>query len=241
MASNDEAAITRIMPQDSNAEQAVVGAMIMDREAIAIASDIITEDDFYGKQYGTVFAALVELNNDGKPVDVVTLQDKLREKGVSSTINSTEFIMSLVNAVPTSANVKHYADIVAKKALLRRMIRVNEDIANKCYADQEAVEDILAEAEKKVYNVVQQRATEDIKPIRESVMEVLDAIGVASRTKGNVTGLETGFLDLDYMTAGLHPAELILIAARPAMGKTAFVLNIAEHIAFRLKDRKSVV
>ena len=236
MASNDEAAITRIMPQDSNAEQAVVGAMIMDREAIAIASDIITDDDFYGKQYGTVFAALVELNNDGKPVDVVTLQDKLREKGVSSTINSTEFIMSLVNAVPTSANVKHYADIVAKKALLRRMIRVNEDIANKCYADQEAVEDILVEAEKKVYDVVQQRATEDIKPIRESVMEVLDAIGVASRTKGNVTGLETGFLDLDYMTAGLHPAELILIAARPAMGKTAFVLNIAEHIAFRLKE-----
>lgn len=236
MASNDEAVISRIMPHDTGAEQAVIGAMIMDRDAIIVASDLLTADSFYGKQYGTMFTALVELNNEGKPVDVVTLQDKLKEMSVAASINSTEFIMSLINAVPTSANVKHYAEIVAKKAILRNMIHATENIANKCYADQDAVEDILFDAEKGVAEVVNQRTTDEIVPINQIVMDVLDNIEAASKTNGNVTGLETGFLDLDYKTAGFHPSELILIAARPAMGKTAFVLNIAEHIAFRLKE-----
>ncbi len=233
MAALEEALLKRVLPHSIEAEQSVIGSMIMDREAITVASEIITGDDFYGKQYGVLFDAMVELNDEGKPVDLVTLQDRLKEKDVPAEVSSLEFIRDLITAVPTSANIKYYANIVAEKATLRKLIRLNEDIANTCYAGKENLEVILEDTEKRVFELVQRRNTGEFVPIRQVVMNAMDKIEKASRNKGNVTGIATGFIDLDYRTAGMQPSDLVLIAARPSMGKTAFVLNIAQYVAFR--------
>ena len=176
---------------------------------------------------------MVELNDEGKPVDLVTLQDRLKEKDVPPEVSSLEFIRDLITAVPTSANIKHYANIVAEKATLRRLIRINEEIANTCYVGKESLEDILSDTEKRIFDLVQRRNTGEFVPIRQIVMNAMDSIEKASHNKGNVTGVATGFLDLDYRTAGMQPSDLILVAARPSMGKTAFVLNIAQYVAFK--------
>lgn len=229
----EEALLKRILPHSMEAEQSVIGSMIMDREAIIVASEIVLGDDFYNKQYGVVFDTMVELNDEGKPVDLVTLQDRLKEKDVPPEVSSLEFIRDLITAVPTSANIKHYANIVAEKATLRRLIRINEEIANTCYVGKESLEDILSDTEKRIFDLVQRRNTGEFVPIRQIVMNAMDSIEKASHNKGNVTGVATGFLDLDYRTAGMQPSDLILVAARPSMGKTAFVLNIAQYVAFK--------
>ncbi len=229
----EENVIKRILPHSIEAEQSVIGSMIMDRQAIVVASEIITSDDFYNKQYGILFETMVELHDAGSAVDLVTLQNKLQEKDVPPEVSSLEFVRDLITAVPTSANIKYYANIVAEKATLRRLIRLNEDIANTCYAGKENLEYILEDTEKRVFQLVQKRTTDDYVPIRQVVMNAMNKIESAAKNNGSVTGIPTGFLDLDYRTAGLQPSDLILIAARPSMGKTAFVLNIAQHIAFR--------
>ena len=229
----EEAVLKRNMPSSKEAEQSVVGSMIMDREAIIVASEIVLGEDFYNKQYGVVFDTMVELNDEGRPVDLVTLQDRLKEKDVPPEVSSLEFIRDLITAVPTSANIKHYANIVAEKATLRRLIRINEEIANTCYVGKESLEDILSDTEKRIFDLVQRRNTGEFVPIRQIVMNAMDSIEKASHNKGNVTGVATGFLDLDYRTAGMQPSDLILVAARPSMGKTAFVLNIAQYVAFK--------
>ena len=230
----DEALIKRILPHSLEAEQSVIGCMLMDKEAILIASETLHPDDFYGKQYGILFESMVELYNEGKAVDFVTLQNRLKEKGVPPEISSMDYVRDLVTEVITSANIKHYANIVADKALLRRLIRINEDIANTCYAGKETTNFILEDTEKRIFDVVQRRNTGDFVPISEVVMNALEKINLASQTKGVVTGIATGFVDLDYKTAGLQPSDLILVAARPSMGKTAFVLNIAQYVCFKL-------
>lgn len=144
-----------------------------------------------------------------------------------------EFMRDLLNTVPTSANIKHYAGIVSEKAILRRLIRLTEEIENECYLNREPVEEILDTTEKKMFQLLQQRDSGDMVPIRQVVMDTLENIEKASRTKGNVTGLPTGFTDLDYKTSGFQNSDLILVAARPSMGKTAFVLNIAQYMAFK--------
>ena len=234
----EEAVLKRILPHSLEAEQSVIGSMIMDREAIVVASELISGEDFYNKQYGVLFETMVELNDKGHPVDLVTLQDKLKEKDVPAEISSLEFVRDLVAAVPTSANVKYYAEIVSEKAMLRRLIKLNEEIENMCYLGKEPTEAVLEITEKKVFELVQKRNTGDFVPIKQVVLNALDKIELASKNAGSVTGIPTGFLDLDYKTAGLQPSDLILVAARPSMGKTAFVLNIAQHVAF--KANKSV-
>ncbi len=229
----EEALLKRILPHSMEAEQSVIGSMIMDREAIIVASEIVLGEDFYNKQYGVLFDTMVELNDEGRPVDLVTLQDRLKEKDVPPEVSSLEFIRDLITAVPTSANIKHYANIVAEKSTLRRLIRINEDIANTCYVGKDSLEDILADTEKRVFDLVQRRNTGEFVSIRQIVMNAMDNIEKASHNKGNVTGVATGFLDLDYRTAGMQPSDLILVAARPSMGKTAFVLNIAQYVAFK--------
>lgn len=228
----DEAVLKRVLPHSIEAEQSVVGSMLVDRDAIVTAAEILTEEDFYSRQYGVVFSAMVELNDAGYPVDVVTLQDRLKEKDVPPEIASLEFIRDLMAAPFTSANIRRYANIVSEKALLRRLIRLNEEIANACYAGNEPLEAILETTEKKVFDLIQRRTTGDFVPIRQVVLDAMDRIEKASKTKGNVTGIATGFADLDYKTAGLQPSDLVIVAARPSMGKTAFVLNMAQHIAF---------
>ena len=232
MASIDEAVLKRVLPHSMEAEQSVIGSMIMDREAIVVASEMISGDDFYNKSYGVLFDSMVELNDQGQPVDVVTLQNRLKEKDVPPEVASLEFIRDLITAVPTSANIKYYATIVSEKAVLRKLIRLTEEIANNCYSEKDGLEVILEDTEKRVFDLVQRRNTGDFVPIREVVMNAMDKIEKASHSNGNVTGIATGFIDLDYRTAGMQPSDLVLIAARPSMGKTAFVLNIAQYVAF---------
>ena len=232
----DEAFIKKIQPHSLEAEQSVIGSMIMDRDAIVVVSDILTKDDFYQGQYGVLYEAMVELYNEGKPVDLITLQNKLKEKDVPESISSLEYIRELLLGVPTAANAKQYAMIVRDKATLRRLIRVTEDITNQCYLDKDDVDNILEKTEKDIFHLLQNRAgDQDFVPIREVVLNSLDAIEAAAKNKGKVTGVPTGFLDLDAKLTGLHAGELILLAARPAMGKTAFVLSLTQHAA--LKER----
>ena len=236
----EEALIKRVMPHSIEAEQSVVGAMLMDRDAIMTALEIISGKDFYQTAYGAIFDAMVELFNEGKPVDLVTLQERLREKDVPPEITSLEFVKELVTAVPTSANVKYYADIVADKSMMRKLIKLNEEISNICYAGKEPLESVLETTEKSVFDLLQRRGAEDYTAIKEIVLTALDRIEKASKNKGVVTGIPTGFIDLDYKLSGLQPSDLILVAARPSMGKTAFVLNIAQYVAFR-KEKGVVI
>ncbi len=234
----EEAVLKRVMPHSIEAEQSTIGSMLIDREAVVIASELLKGEDFYSKQYGIIFDAMVELHTEGKPIDLVVLQAKLREKDVPAEISSLEFMKDLLTVVPTSANIRQYAAIVAEKSTMRRLIRLNEEIANNCYVGKENLEYILDDTEKRIFEICQRRNTTEFVPIREIVANAMHKIELASRTEGSVTGIPTGFIDLDYKTAGMQPSDLVLIAARPSMGKTAFVLNIAQHVAF--KQHKSV-
>lgn len=229
----EEALLKRVLPHSIEAEQSVVGCMMVSREAITIAADILTEDDFYNRQYGLVFSTIVELNDAGKSVDAVTLQNKLKEKDAPPEVSSLEFVKDLMLSVMTTAHIGDYARIVSEKAMLRRLIRASEEIAGVCYMGKESLETILEDAEKSIFNIVQRRNTGNYIPIRQIVLSAMERIEKASKTKGNVTGVATGFLDLDYKTAGMQPSDLILIAARPSMGKTALVLNVAQYVAFK--------
>ena len=232
----EEALIKRVMPHSVEAEQSVVGAMLMDKDAITTASEIISGNDFYQSAYGIIFDSMVELFNESKPVDLITLQERLKEKDVPAEVASLEFVKDLVTAVPTSANVKYYAQIVADKSMMRKLIKLNEEIANTCYAGKESLEAVLEKTEKAVFDLLQKRNTGEYVPIKQVVLNALDRIEKASKNKGPVTGIPTGFIDLDYKLSGLQPSDLVLVAARPSMGKTAFVLNIAQYMAFK-KDK----
>ena len=229
----EETLIKRVLPNSPEAEQSVIGSMMMDSEAIMTASEILTSEDFYQRQYGILFDAMVELYNEGKAVDLVTLQDRLKEKDVPPEVASLEFVKDILDTVYTSAHIRQYATIVHEKAMLRKLIRTTEGIANTCYAGKESMEDIFVDTEKQIFDIIQQNTSGEYVPIKDVVLNVLDKIEMASKTKGNVTGIPTGFIDLDYKTAGFQPSDLILVAARPSMGKTALVLNIAQHMAFR--------
>ncbi len=229
----EETLIKRIMPHSLEAEQSVIGSMIMDKDAIMAANEILISEDFYHQQYGVLFDTMVELFNAGLPVDLITLQNKLKEKDAPAEITSLEYVRELLDAVPTSANVKYYAKIVKDHAMRRKLIKLNQEIENECYSGQESVETVMDITEKKVFELLQSRGgSGDFVPIRKVVMNALEKIENSAKSDGNVTGIPTGFVDLDYRTAGLQPSDLILIAARPSMGKTAFVLNIAQYVAF---------
>ena len=196
------------MPHSLEAEQSVIGSMFIDAEAIAAATEQISGEDFYNRQYGVVFDTIVELNNEGKPIDFVTLQDRLRSKeDVPPEVSGLDFLTNLIAAVPTSANIKYYAGIVAEKATLRRLIRTNEEIANTCYSGKESLDTILESTESKINEVVQKKNVKEFVPIRTVVMNAMDKIEKASKLHGTVTGIATGFIDLDYRTAGMQPSD----------------------------------
>ena len=229
----EENVIKRQMPYSKEAEQSVIGAMLMDEKAITTVAEILTPEDFYISAYGKLYQAMTELHDAGKPVDNVVLQEKLKSLNVPPEVSSLEFLTEAVAQVQTSANVKHYANIVSEKSTLRKLIRLNQEIENTCYSESEPLESILDETEKKVFQLVQKRSTEDFVPVRKIVRDAIDKIEIASKNKGSVTGIPTGFIDLDYKTAGFQPSDLILVAARPSMGKTAFELNLAQYMAFK--------
>ena len=229
----DEALIKRVLPHSVEAEQSVIGSMLMDREAIIAASEIITGADFYQHQYGVMFESMVELFNEGKPVDLVTLQNRLREKDVPPEVSSLDFVRDIITIVPTSANVKSYAAIVSEKAVLRRLIKTTEEIANTCYAGKEPLENILADTEKSIFDLLQNKGGQEFVPIKQVAINVLEKIEDAYKNQGTVTGIPSGFIDLDYKLSGFQPSDFILIAARPSMGKTAFVLNVVDYVSVR--------
>ncbi len=228
----EESVIKRIPPHSEDAEKSVIGSMLMGREAVTTAIELLEKQDFYNQQYGIIFDAMKELNDAGKPVDVVTLVAELQKKNLPAELSSLTYLTELISAVPTSANVRYYAKIVKEKSQLRRLIKAAAEIETDCYLGEEDTAQIMDKAEKNIFSVLQQRSAEDAKDIKEVVLETLDAIENASKSTSHVTGLETGFLDLDYKTSGFQNSDMILVAARPSMGKTAFVLNIAEHMAF---------
>ena len=236
----EETLIKRVMPNSLEAEQSVIGSMIMDQDAIVTAMEILLQEDFYHKQYGILFDAMIELYSSGQPVDLVTLQNKLKEKDVPQEVSSLEFVGELVRAVPTSANVKYYCNIVKENSMKRKLIRVTEEIENECYAGKESLESVLDKTEHDIFALLSSRTGGDYVPIRQVVMNALEKIEKASQQDGNVTGIPTGFIDLDYRTAGLQPSDLVLIAARPSMGKIAFVLNIAPYVAFHENMCKAI-
>ena len=225
--------ISRVMPHSLEAERSVLGSMLIDPEAVEIAAEIIKEEDFYARQNGILFQTMLEMQRKGTAIDPVTLQTRLREKNLPPELYADEMIRELIAMVPSSANRKSYANIVAEKSLLRSMIRANEEIAGNCYAETEEMETLLDKAERRIFEISQRRTASNFVPIDQIVMNAMNKIEQASRIKGSVTGLSTGFTDLDNRTAGLQPADFILIAARPSMGKTALVLNIAEYLTMR--------
>ncbi|MBO4799771.1 MAG: replicative DNA helicase [Lachnospiraceae bacterium] len=231
----EEQLLKRVMPNSTEAEQAVIGSMIMDRDAIIAASEILTPEDFYQKQFGLIFEALVELCNEGKPADLVVLQDRLKEKNAPSEISNLEYVRDLLRNTETSSNVEFYAGIVKEKSTLRKLIKTTEGIANTCYRADSGIEQILESAEKDMFDILQDNSRSDYTPINEIAVEQLRRIAEAAKNKGGITGVPTGFYALDYMTAGLQPSDFVLVAARPSMGKTAFVLNIAQHVAVSQK------
>ncbi len=229
----EEALIKRVMPHSIEAEQSVIGAMLMDKDAILAVSEMISGQDFYQNAYGVIFDSIVEMFNEGKQIDLVSLKERLKEKDVPPEIASLEFMRDILDIVSTSVNVRQHAEIVSDKSMMRRLIRLNEQIANTCYAGKEPLPVILENTEKSVFELLQRRNSGEFVPIKQVVLNALERIEKAAKSKGVVTGIPTGFIDLDYKLSGLQPSDLILVAARPSMGKTAFVLNIAQYVAFK--------
>ena len=229
----------RVMPHSDEAELAVIGSMLMDNNAVAVADEMLTKNDFYQKKNAELFEAMSKLYNAGESCDLVTVTNKLKEEGVPENVVGMDYMREIAGAVVTSANIRQYAQIVADKATLRRLARVCETTLNNCYSETQPTIDILEDAEKHMFEVTQKGHKGDVRSITEIAFGVLDKVEEASKQKGSITGLETGFTKLDYRLSGLQPSDLILVAARPSVGKTAFVMNIAEHVA--IKNDNAVV
>ena len=238
MADERDEIIKKEMPRHIESEQAVIAAMLMDHDAVVKAQELLTPEDFYSRQNQMVFQAIVELSDKNPEIDLVMLQNKLRDMGMPPETTGLEFLRSLSGDVYSAYHVERYCEIIAEKSLLRKMIRTNMDIANECYAGEDDTNTILEIAEKKIFDLVQKRNTGDVVPIRKIVSNVMTQIEKASKMGGTLTGIASGFYELDYKTAGFQKSDLIIIAARPSMGKTAFVLNLAEHAC--LKDNHTV-
>ncbi len=232
----NENIIRRVMPHDDDAERAVLTSMLMSSRAIQEVQEVIKAgDEFYNKIYGIIFDTIIDMENSGQKVDPVTLKDKLGEKEVPSEVASLQFIVEIMkdSSSSTSANVTYYANIVHRKAESRSLINAAEAIAEQGYKDDMDVQNLFDSAEKKIFEATQSKIVRDIKPIQDVFYDALTNVSNAYRMQGQVTGISTGFSDLDYMTSGFQRSDFILIAARPSMGKTALALNIAEHMALK--------
>ncbi len=236
----DENVIKRIQPNSEEAEASVIGSMILDPEAITVAEEMLLDEDFYDRRYRAVFNSILKLHNKLVTVDFVTLQNALAEDGVPEEIRSLEFLSRIAATVPTSANVENYAKIVKEKSLSRKLIKAAETIANKCYLGKEEIDAVLDESEKAIFDISRQRQAGEFTPIRTVVGQALSNIEAAAKNHSTLTGVSTGFLDLDDMTAGLQKSDLVLLAGRPSMGKTALALNIAEHAVLRGKTTTAI-
>lgn len=229
----EENSLRRIMPHDREAEKAVISSMLIDNDCIADIADTLLSEDFYDKYYGMVYQSLIDIYKQKIKADLVLLSNELENKNVDERLRSKEALLQFAEYGANSYNVIHYVKIVKSKALLRKLIRINEDIANRCYTENDDVDAILNIAEKELLNIINKQVSGDFTEIKDIVSEVVTDIGEASKNKEYLTGVESGFIDLDAMTNGYQKSDLILVAARPSMGKTAFVLNTLHHLAVK--------
>jgi replicative DNA helicase len=230
--------IEKIPPQAIEAEMAVLGSMLIEKEAVIKTVDILTDKDFYKDSHQSIFRIIRDLHFENHAVDTITVSSELKKKNLLTDIGGASYIASLINSVSTSANVEHYAKIVREKSILRQVISVGTDMVSSAFREKGSAEEILDNSETLLFGISQQRITKGFSAVNDLVHPTLDYLERINKNKKDVPGLRTGFTDFDKMTAGLQPSELILIAARPSMGKTAFALNIAENVA--LLEKKPV-
>src|SRR5690554_4428169 len=230
-----EPLLDRVPPQNIEAERSTLGAMFLEKEAIYRAMEVIKPEDFYKEAHGLIYQVVLDLSNKGEPVDLVTVTEELRQRNALEKVGGIAYLTGLANAVPTAAHVEYYARIIEEKALLRNLIHAATEIVAMGYEGQNEVENILDEAEKKIFSIANRRVGRSIVNLKNILIEAFEQIEKLYESHGAVTGVPTGFTDLDRFTAGLQPSDLIILAARPSMGKTTFALNIAENAAAHLK------
>ena len=227
--------IQRIPPNNIEAEQSVLGAMLLDKEAISTATEFISGEDFYREAHKEIFEAIVDIYNKGEPVDLITLTEKLKTRNTLEAVGGITFLTNLMDAVPTTHNVKYYAKIVEDKSLLRKLIKSSNEIIQKSYQAEEDIGEIIDDAEKGIFNISLNRSTQGFVHLKNILNANFDRIEQLYLNKGKITGVPTGFHDLDNKLSGLQKSDLILIAARPSMGKSSFMMNIVQHAAVREK------
>lgn len=223
----------RVPPQNIEAEQAVLGAMLIDKEAIAKATEVLSADDFYREAHRVIFSAMLELYNKNEAVDMVTVTEILKRDNKLEDIGGIAYITSLANVVLTAANIKYHAEIVAEKSVLRQLVRVSTEIAAMGYEANDDVGTLLDTAESRILEISNRKKKADFTPINDILMDSVQSIESLLQNKGGLTGIPAGFADLDKLTSGLHPSDFIILAARPSMGKTALALNIVQNVALR--------
>src|SRR5918996_5599925 len=224
--------VHRTPPHSVEAEQGVLGSMLISpRETIAECVEKINEEYFYVPAHRTIYNVLVELWNAGQAIDLITFTQVLRDRNLLDSVGGASFVTSLFTFVPTAANVGYYLEIVRDKYILREIIAACTEGARRSYEEQDEVDNLLDEVEQKIYAVGEDRFKGESPTMKDQVMDAIEAIEKLWEQKGSLTGLASGFIEFDRMTSGLHSAEMIVIAARPSMGKTAFVMNIVEHVA----------
>ena len=226
----------RMPPASVEAEQAVLGAMLLKPEAVTTAAEELSADDFYRETHRLIYEAMMELKDRTEPVDLVTLTEQLKKADKLAKIGGIPALSLIANSVPTAANVHYHARIVHEKAQLRSLISAATEIAGAAYESADEVEDIMDSAEKRILSVASGKRSKDFVPLQDILLDTLEQIDLRYNNKGSITGLPTGFTELDHLTAGLQKSDLILVAARPSMGKTAFTLNIAAHVVLRARE-----
>ncbi len=223
--------IERIPPHNEEAERCVLGAAMLSKDALFDVIEVVKADDFYNENHKEIFKSIMELYRDNKPVDMLTVCEELKTRKALEMVGGRGYIATLTTEVPSTVNAGEYAKIVSEKATLRQLISTAEDIKNKSYEGKDDPEQILNFAESGIFQIGQKRQKSDYTPIQEVLLRNVEIIDAASKSQGQVVGIPTGFKDLDALTSGLHRSNLIILAARPAMGKTAFALNIAQQTA----------
>lgn len=228
-----EMELGKVPPHDLEAEQAVIGSMLTDRDAVISAIEVLKQDDFYREDNRAIYEAILNLYNRAEPIDIITVKSELETMGKFEQVGGLEYLAELPEKVPTTANAIKYIKIVEEKSVLRNLIRTANEIIELGYDPTEEVEDIMEGAEKKIFNIMQNKNQKSYTPIKDILVDSFTQLEELYNRKQHITGVPSGFTELDYKTAGFHGSELILIAARPAMGKSAFVLNIATNAAVK--------
>ena len=232
---SDSILLDRIPPQNIEAERSTLGAMLLEKEAIYRAMEILRPEDFYRENHRLIYQTVLDLTNRGEPVDLVTVTEELRQKNALEKVGGITYLTELASAVPTAAHVEHYSRIVEEKSLLRQLIHAATEIVTSSYEAQDEVESIIDRAENTIFAITNRRSGQTVINLKDILIETFEQVEKLYESRGAVTGVPTGFADLDRITAGLQPSDLIILAARPSMGKTTFALNIAEHVAVQLK------